>query len=60
MLTKKHFEAIARIIAETTVNDPQVENLIIKDQLVQSMIDYLAKENLQFDRWKFYRLCYKS
>lgn len=60
MLTKKHFEAIARIIDGTTVNDPQVENLIIKDQLVQRMIDYLAKENLQFDRFKFYQACYKS
>lgn len=60
MLTKKHFEAIARIISETTVTDPQVENLIIKDQLVQRMIDYLAKENIQFDSWKFYQLCFKT
>lgn len=57
MMTRKHFEAVARIIRENTPPEPgdQFENgKISQSYLIASdLADYFSTENPNFDRQKF-------
>lgn len=58
MLTKKHFEAIAEILASERQR-PQggwaVAEWYILDRLTVKLADWLAQQNPEFDRDRFYR-----
>lgn len=56
MLTKKDYEAIARIVNELVDN----ENNINRDDLVEHLSDYFEKDNPNFDKDLFHKACYKK
>ena len=60
MLTKKHFEAIAKIINQSR----RLENLpdseyIDTDRIVELTANYFENENPNFNRDRYYKACYK-
>ena len=59
MMTAKHFKAIAKIISQTTIHNYRypVNALIEKDNLTRIMADYLATQNPQFNKDRFYQAC---
>ena len=58
-MTKKHFEAIAKIINNCRRIKPDYE-LINTDEIVEQMANYMETQNENFNRDKFYQACYTS
>ena len=61
MLTKKHFEAIAREIRLSTMGnrDEKLHDKILdKRDLVEHLSAFFADENPHFDAKRFYNACY--
>ena len=56
MLTKKDYEAIARIVNVLVDN----ENNSNRDDLVEHLSDYFEKDNPNFDKDLFHKACYKK
>lgn len=54
MLSRKDYEAIARIIKDLTTE----EGDIAQGYLIEELSDYFGKDNPDFDRDKFYKACY--
>ena len=57
MMTKKHFESVAKSInIQTTAQGWSVH----KEGLVQRLADFFETENPNFDRDRFYKVCYED
>ena len=58
-MNKKHFEAIAAIIANTEACDGNgfAESLAKVSTIAESLADYFATQNKLFDREKFLAAC---
>ena len=54
-MTKKHFKAVANIIARATI--VQERTKLDKDYVVEQLGNYFANNNPRFDRNKFYTAC---
>ena len=60
MLTKKHFETIARIIRESTSEMPDpLFPYFSKEILTRKLADYFETQNGRFQFNKFLEACYK-
>lgn len=55
-MTRKHFEAIAALLAEVRKDYP-AQGAIIPDAVSSRLADYFEKENPRFDRAKFLTAC---
>jgi len=55
MLTKKHFEAIAKIFATLPLGPSPIA---YKDDLIGALARYFATDNPNFDRDRFFQACY--
>jgi len=63
MFTKQHYQAIANIIKGLTSNANVAwggHGSIDKDYLVKALADYFEKDNPNFDRELFFKVCYKE
>lgn len=58
MLTKRHFQETARIIAKARTLTSRDEAII--DWLANDFADYFGNENPRFDRPKFMQACGKA
>ena len=54
-LSKKHFEAIAKIIDENTPHNDDT-----KQNLVDALSRYFKSENKNFNHIKFFNACFKT
>ena len=54
MMTRKDYKAIAAIIQQQTIVDYR---LIPRDGLVNTLANYMAADNPQFDRERFIKAC---
>lgn len=58
MLSKKHYEAIAKIIKDNTAVVIAIDaGIIFRDSLAYELADYFLKDNPSFDREKFIKAC---
>lgn len=55
-MTKKHFEAIAKLLNQWAERNPDIRWIIYKD-LVEAMALYLKTQNPLFDEARFYKAC---
>ena len=63
MFTKQHYQVIASIIKGLTSDVNVVwggRGSIDKDYLVKARADYFEKDNPNFDRELFFKVCYKG
>lgn len=60
MMTRKHFEGLAAVIAEHTAEAPRNEGLL-GDEMAESiglaLAEYLSSQNPNFDRARFLKAC---
>lgn len=54
MLTRQNYEAISKIVKDLVNNEGNIN----RDDLVEHLSDYFERNNLNFDRDKFYKACY--
>ena len=60
MLSKKHFEAIAKLLNYTTHPNFRVWGVDdLCEDLIERFADYLQSQNPQFNRYKFVKACGK-
>lgn len=57
-MSKKHYEAIARIIHNnTTLDSKGEEDIVQRDTLLGDLIDFFRKDNPNFDANRFLDAC---
>jgi hypothetical protein len=56
-MTKKHFEAIADILAETKPKNTNSKQHETWEDVTSKMVMYLQKQNPQFDTMRFFARC---
>ena len=54
-LSKKHFEAIAKVIDENTPHNDDTKQL-----LVNAFCNYFKTQNKNFNSFRFYNACFKT
>ena len=60
MITKQHYNAIAKMVEGNTcvqLLQQHPAHYILKDTFVKQLADYLADDNPNFDRERFYKAC---
>jgi hypothetical protein len=57
-MTKKHYEALVRVIKESTLD--QDRNLLDKGMVLTRLCNMLKADNSKFDEDKFYEAVYKE
>ena len=62
MLSKKHYEAIAKIIDGVTIHRPTYprDPIIYRGELVKDLAAYFAGDNPRFDAERFIAACQKE
>jgi len=58
-MTKKDFKAIAEIIKQNEVNpvNPQLQDYLFRESLIEGLADYLSTTNPHFDPDRFLAAC---
>lgn len=56
-MTRKHFEAIAAILAEQHDHDPNSNDYLVIYDTATDLASYFATENPNFDRRRFLKAC---
>ena len=57
-MSKRHFEAIARLIRSEHEDAQSVEATLVIERLAQRMANVLGGDNPRFDRERFLDACY--
>ena len=58
MLSRKHYEAIAKAIKHNNTHNHKGCNLIVKNKLIDDLCKYFANDNNLFDNTRFRSACY--
>ena len=59
-LTRKDFEAIAKMINDNIILVGEAKGQILTEDFVRNMRDYLKGKNPKFDTERFIKACYKK
>lgn len=55
--TRKHFEAIAQVIAENTRKDHDLGRVTATPHLIDALVEMFGDDNARFDAVKFRKAC---
>ena len=56
-MTRKHFEAIAKAIANASTYDAYGDEIVHKDDLIEELCIIFARDNNLFSRSRFVNAC---
>lgn len=55
-MTKKHYEAIARILLQARTNSTPAQHIMV-DVIIDGIVRYFESDNPRFDRVRFLKAC---